>query len=325
MFLCLWTRYRRLTERVLWIACSVACILCFICVFLSLYYLEDHTDPLACRGGNKDDIKTYETLLMSYPAQTLDNEDLSSIQEVFAENLDLQRTANRLANIGSRSLTDRSGHLNLLKERMLKYMQDVKAENVRLKRTIKELAKTVKEIPRQPLGLVRSWQERSLKYITRESPRPDRGKYARDTFSAQEKLRDTVLGCREISQIEIEEELGRGYTKLTQRGVYNGRDVAVKSVGLDSSDLHNCVKEKRAKLTSDCLLFSRYKVMKELLLYQQLNHPNVVEVSCSICCRVKFLSRNVREDPSFERRSIVLNEWPSLECYLIWRLRYYIV
>jgi hypothetical protein len=263
-----------------------------MCVFLSLYYLEDHRDSLACRGGNKDNVESYETLLKSHPANQQDSQDPGSIREMLAENLELQRTVNRLANFGPQ--TDRSGHLNSLKEQRLEYIQVIKAENAELKRTIKVLANlgSFKGIPRSPGGLVRSWQERSLKYITGESPRSGQKDYERDIYPSQETaalFRDTALSCREISQIEIKEELGRGYTKLTQRGVYNGRDVAVKSVGLDSTDLRNCVSEKRAKLAADCLLFSRYKVMKELLLYQQLNHPNVVKVSCSIYRRGLYL------------------------------------
>jgi hypothetical protein len=263
-----------------------------MCVFLSLYYLEDHRDSLACRGGNKDNVDSYETLLKSHPANQQDSQDPGSIREMLAENLELQRTVNRLANFGPQ--TDRSDHLNSLKEQILEYIEVIKAENAELKRTIKVLANlgSFKGIPRSPGGLVRSWQERSLKYITGESPRSGQKDYERDIYPSQETaalFRDTALSCREISQIEIKEELGRGYTKLTQRGVYNGRDVAVKSVGLDSTDLRNCVSEKRAKLAADCLLFSRYKVMKELLLYQQLNHPNVVKVSCSIYRRGLYL------------------------------------
>ena len=246
-------------------------------MFLSLYYLEDHSESFACRGReSKDNTESYKALLKSNSANGLDSANPGSIQEVLAESLEPKRTVNRLANIGPRSLTDRSGHLGSLKERMLKYMQDVNAENIQLKRTIKELANSLNGIPHKPPGLARSWQERSLKYITGESPRKI---FAQETAPS---IHDAALSCKEISQIEIKEELGRGFTKLTERGVYNGRDVAVKSVALDSTDLHNCVKEKRAKVVADCLLFSRYKIMKELLLYQQLNHPNVVKVGYSM-------------------------------------------
>ena len=261
-----------------------------MCVFLSLYYLEDHSDSLSCRGReNKDDTESYKALLESNPPSRLDGEDPGSIEDMLGENHELKKTMNRLANIGPRGLPDRSGHLDSLKERMLKYMQDVNAENVQLKRTIQELANSLNEMPgKPPVGI---WQERSLKYLTAESLGKVLGK---STYPARETaaIRDTtVLSCKEISQIEIKEELGRGYTKLTERGVYNGCDVAVKSVGLDSTDLHNCVKEKRAKVVADCLLFSRYKIMKELLLYQQLHHPNIVKVGYSVCCmQVKFMT-----------------------------------
>ena len=265
----------------LWLACLLACIVCLVFVFLSLYYLEDHREILACRGGNKDNLESYKALIKSYPTGSLDSQDPGNIQEVLAENFELKRTVNKLANLGSRRFADRSSDPNSLQERRRKFVQDIEAENVELKKTIKDLASLgfIKSNQLGPAENLRSWRERSLKFITVESVRKERLGKTVPTQQNTGALRDTLLNCREISKIRIIEELGRGYTKLTQRGIYNGREVAVKSVGLDSTDLHNCLKEKRAKLAADCLLFSRYKVMKELLLYQQLSHPNVVKVS----------------------------------------------
>ncbi|XP_028407704.1 extracellular tyrosine-protein kinase PKDCC-like [Dendronephthya gigantea] len=277
-------RYGRLTERLLWIACCVACSVCLICVFLSLYYLEDHHDILACQGGTKaGDTVNYRTLFKSYEVENLSDRDSTNFQEVIAENIALKRTVNRLASEGFRVLSDRSGRLPRYEERV-RYIQDI--QNEQLGRTIRELRKRgpFKDMPTKYSGIAETWQERSLKFIIGESPRFGQENLRQDTNEisrVQETLgsyRDNGLGCQEISQIIVKEELGRGYTKLTQRGVYNGLDVAVKSVGLDSTDINTCVQEKRAKLRSDCLLFSRYKVMKELLLYQQLSHPNVIKL-----------------------------------------------
>lgn len=277
----MWRRWKRLGDRLLWVACLLACIVCLVFVFLSLYYLEDRRDILACRGGNKGNLESYKTLIKPYPTGNLDSQDPRNIQEALAENFELKRTVNRLVNLGPQRFADRSSDPNSLQERRRKYIQDIKAENVELKKTIKALA-SLGFIQRNPLGPaehLRSWRERSLKFITGDSVRKERIGKTVPTRENTVAPRSTVLNCKEISKTRITEELGRGYTKLTQRGVYNGRQVAVKSVGLDSTDLHNCLKEKRAKLAADCLLFSRYKVMKELLLYQQLSHPNVVKVS----------------------------------------------
>ena len=281
MFHGLWPRYRRLTERLLWISCFIACIVCFIFVFLSLYYLEDHRDALACHNENKDELQNYKMLLKSYPTDELARRDPANLQKLLAENIELKRTVYRLAELSSKSLTDKTGQLTSWKERMLKYMQDIKTENAELKRTIIELQNlgSLKGPPDRSAVLSRSWQERSLKYINSDSDRKDVMKDSLTLQDTQAFLSGRLLSCSEISQIEIKEEIGRGYTKLTQHGVYNGHDVAVKSVGLDSTDYHNCIKDKRTKIASDCLLFSRYKVMKELLLYQQLNHPNIIKVS----------------------------------------------
>ena len=275
MFSRTWRRYRVLGDRLLWIGCLLACVVCFAFVFLSSYYLEDHREILACREENKGAQEGYRTLIKPYATGDLDRQDPGIIQEVLAENFELKRTVNRLASFGPHRFAARSSDPNWLQERRRKYMQDIRAENLELKRTIKELVRL------SPAEHLRSWQERSLKFITGEAARKEKALFPTSMQNNEHTgaFPETLLNCKEISKIQIKEELGRGYTKLTQRGVYNGREVAVKSVGVDSTDLHNCLKEKRAKLAADCLLFSRYKVMKELLLYQQLNHPNVVKVS----------------------------------------------
>lgn len=238
-------------------------------MLLSLYYLEDHHDSLACQGGSKDNVDSHKTVLNSYPEKYVGSREQGAVEEILTENLELRKVVNRLVNLAFHVGSDRSGQLS--EKQRLKYIQDIQTNNVELQKTIKDFVRPGAPLYRYAGGVDRFWKERSLKYITDE--------FARKESARASVLRSQKLGCREISQIEIKEELGRGYTKLTQRGVYNGREVAVKSVGLDSTDLHNCVKEQRAKLASDCLLFSRYKIMKELLLYQQLSHPNIVEVS----------------------------------------------
>ena len=231
-----------------------------------------------------DDAGVYRTLFKSYQAENVAGQDSTNFQDVIAENIALKRTVNRLATEGFEVLPDRSGRLSRYEQR-LRFIQDI--QNEQLGRTIEELRKRrpFRNIPTMYPGIAETWQERSLKFVIGKSPRFEQENPKRDMNEisrVQETLgshRDNGLGCKQISQIIVKDELGRGYTKLTQRGVYNGFDVAVKSVALDSTDINNCVREKRAKLRSDCLLFSRYKVVKELLLYQQLNHPNIIKVS----------------------------------------------
>lgn len=164
-------------------------------------------------------------------------------------------------------------------------LNDIFRENRELKRFLKRLTqpsslgKVGSILPgvfHLPQGNIASWQERSLKYIPGDvlSPRLE--------LSAMS--RDETLNCKSIARIHILKEIGRGYTKVTQLGVYNGLEVAVKSSGLDSTDVQKCIEEKRSKNPEDCLVFSRYKIMKELLLYQQLHHPNIVKVSNDQIC-----------------------------------------
>ncbi|XP_046845027.1 extracellular tyrosine-protein kinase PKDCC-like isoform X2 [Xenia sp. Carnegie-2017] len=236
--------------------CYVSFLLCivislyFTFVFLSSYYLDERY-TLKCL----DDILVNDgTLLKS-------NEEFHlrkyGLREIITENALLKKILGSvLKNPSSAYRTDVTGQLNSLNylSRKLENIMDV---DYGLK---SEKDRNLPNSDSLKLNLimngVRAWQERGL---------------------SDEGLPDT-LGCQEISQIIIQEELGRGYTKRTQRGLYHNREVAVKSVALDSTDVHNCMKKKRTKLVSDCLLLSRYKVMKELLLYQQLKHSNVIKL-----------------------------------------------
>lgn len=182
---------------------------------------------------------------------------------------------------GSTGNTENTGSsLSFLEQNARRGLEDILKENQDLKRTVKRLAqfshtgRAGNVIPgglHAPQDRISSWQERSLKYIAGEVQWP-----RSDVLSSI--ADDTVLNCRDVARIHIVKEMGRGYTKITQLGVYEGVEVAVKSAGLDSNDVQRCVKEKRSKLPKDCLMFSRYKIMKELLLYQQLRHPNVAKV-----------------------------------------------
>ena len=98
-------------------------------------------------------------------------------------------------------------------------------------------------------------------------------------------IKDGLLSCRDIESIDIKERLGRGVTKDVYRGVYKGRSVAVKMVTNKVEDIKSCWKRNKYKTWSECYVYANYKLMKEVALAMQLDHPNVVKVYNNILAR----------------------------------------
>lgn len=89
-----------------------------------------------------------------------------------------------------------------------------------------------------------------------------------------------LLGCSDIKAIKVVRNIGRGYTKTVQKGLYRDIEVAIKSVRLDNEDVKRCVLHPTANRTvEECFIFAKYKLAKEIVMLQQLRHANIVKVS----------------------------------------------
>lgn len=89
-----------------------------------------------------------------------------------------------------------------------------------------------------------------------------------------------LLGCSDIKAIKVVRNIGRGYTKTVQKGLYKEVEVAVKSVRLDNEDIKRCVSNPTAnRSVEECFIFAKYKLAKEIIMLQQLQHANIVKVS----------------------------------------------
>lgn len=87
------------------------------------------------------------------------------------------------------------------------------------------------------------------------------------------------LGCKEIKAIQAFGNIGRGYTKTVQKGLYKGIEVALKSAQIDSEDIKQCLKNPMVNLSvEECFIFAKYKVAKEIIMLQQLQHANIVKL-----------------------------------------------
>ncbi|CAL8258823.1 unnamed protein product [Lota lota] len=86
-----------------------------------------------------------------------------------------------------------------------------------------------------------------------------------------------VLGCGSMADVTDVEYLGSGYTKAVYRAALNrSLSVALKSVDLAGHDMENCA--RRYGDTAACYRLSSFKIIKEMVLMETLQHPNVLKL-----------------------------------------------
>lgn len=90
------------------------------------------------------------------------------------------------------------------------------------------------------------------------------------------------MDCDSLVDMQAVEVLGSGYTKLVVKvNLAGGQPVALKLVNEQGIDMGKCVKD--FKDPQGCRELVSYKLKKEIVLLQRLQHPNVIKVKCSLC------------------------------------------
>ncbi|MGH0189231.1 UNVERIFIED_CONTAM: hypothetical protein FKN15_034131 [Acipenser sinensis] len=98
-----------------------------------------------------------------------------------------------------------------------------------------------------------------------------------------------AAGCEELRSMRHFEFLGSGYTKLVLKGVLpNDTAVALKSVNPQGVDMKRCVEGFGD--VEGCYRLVSYKLIKEIVLLQRLQHPNVVKVCMSLVKLLHYLA-----------------------------------
>ncbi|XP_070574033.1 extracellular tyrosine-protein kinase PKDCC-like [Ptychodera flava] len=87
-----------------------------------------------------------------------------------------------------------------------------------------------------------------------------------------------LFGCSIIDRIAISRKLGTGTSKEVHLGEYKGQMVAIKRVTPNVEDVKACLRRKKFWKESDCYLYANYKIVKEILLSQQLHHQNILKL-----------------------------------------------
>ncbi|XP_036450021.1 extracellular tyrosine-protein kinase PKDCC [Colossoma macropomum] len=85
------------------------------------------------------------------------------------------------------------------------------------------------------------------------------------------------IGCSELSGMTVVDFLGAGYTKTVLKVVLQqGTDVALKSVNEQGTDMRSCLEDFRDP--QSCQELVSFKLRKEIVLLQRLQHPNIVKL-----------------------------------------------
>ena len=93
-----------------------------------------------------------------------------------------------------------------------------------------------------------------------------------------------LINCTNVHMIKLKSKIGHGVSKQTFEGDFQGLPVAVKMVTRHQSEVKSCISSinssdpKRAELRSRCFVFPTMKLMKEILLLEQLNHSGFVKL-----------------------------------------------
>ncbi len=113
--------------------------------------------------------------------------------------------------------------------------------------------------------------------------------YKSPHHTTDQDLRGLIFTCANIDQITIKRKLGQGVTKQVFLGFYEGKKVAVKMITRNVIDITSCLKKLKRNATGidpadfpkerqRCFTLPNMKLMKEVLLLHQINHPNLLKL-----------------------------------------------
>ncbi|XP_026195041.1 extracellular tyrosine-protein kinase PKDCC [Anabas testudineus] len=92
-----------------------------------------------------------------------------------------------------------------------------------------------------------------------------------------EKTHMDEMGCDSLVDMQAVEVLGSGYTKLVVKvNLAKGQPVALKLVNEQGIDMGKCLED--FKDPEGCRELVSYKLKKEIVLLQRLQHPNVIKL-----------------------------------------------
>ncbi|XP_072423940.1 extracellular tyrosine-protein kinase PKDCC-like [Chiloscyllium punctatum] len=101
--------------------------------------------------------------------------------------------------------------------------------------------------------------------------------FNKKTRRAVGNLSKGTVGCNDFRNITGIEFLGSGYTKTVLKGtLQDGTAVALKTVNSQGDEVKRCL--QRYGQQRDCFRLAAYKIIKEMILLQKLQHPNIIQL-----------------------------------------------
>ncbi|WAR28083.1 PKDCC-like protein [Mya arenaria] len=221
--------------------------------------------------------------------RTLENTCVSSDTKTLLDNKDQQRMKSMFVNRDAKSdnISDTLSMLrkeyNLLENKRMDFVST-------LQTMISLYRNTDKAFP------LNSFQSRS------QDSQSDKDVSPREAPDHETKY---LINCENIHEVHLHSKIGHGVSKQTFRGHFRGKHVAVKMVTRHQIEVKSCIEQLNKSdpdfisYRSRCFVFSTMKLMKEILLLQQLNHPGFVRL-------LGFCVRNEESDTTdLNERGIV--------------------
>ena len=125
-----------------------------------------------------------------------------------------------------------------------------------------------------------------------------------------------IINCTNIHQVRLHKKIGHGVSKQTFASEFNGVPVAVKMVTRHQGEVKTCIEQinvnhpKKEQMRSRCFVFSTMKLMKEILLLEQLNHPGFAQL-------LGYCIRNEESDTTDLRERGVVSVFELGERFLL--------
>ncbi|XP_072265893.1 extracellular tyrosine-protein kinase PKDCC [Pyxicephalus adspersus] len=164
------------------------------------------------------------------------------------------------------------GSLDLLKQLQERYQEVVRYREHQA--PVSATERLLRPLERRLMDLAQQSTEHNQKW---ESPKGSISDQDVLSPKIDLSLQPPLLGCQDISKGTNVHYLGSGYTKAVYKLILNDTlSVALKSVDFGGHDIQNCL--KRYQTLEDCYRLASFKIVKEMILLQRLQHPNILQL-----------------------------------------------
>lgn len=104
---------------------------------------------------------------------------------------------------------------------------------------------------------------------------------------------EDMVACDQLDDMKVVDFLGSGYTKFVVKAdLPDGLTIALKSINDQGTDMRKCLEEFKDPV--GCHELVSFKLKKEIILLQRLQHPNIVKVGGNTSVSTSTLEGHVK-------------------------------